>query len=335
MTVRTGYPYPSHVSAPMEFEATRGRRRLFALTTFAVCCFGAMLSIYGVFLAWLVLDHPFDVAFPWLVISVGVLLGFAAAGVVVWIDLAHAKAPIEAFLAKALEPNRVDQAVVRASELVAGVSIAAGVPAPSVHVVLHGCPNALAVGMKPESTDLYVTTGLLGLLNRDEQEAVVASVVTSIGRYDVACGTVAYAVGSGLSDMSLMWLSNDPRSWVITALLSPFWLAGWITHRLVLRWSGAERDAEAMAYTRYPPALHSALMKLRDDYHDFGPVPADTGHLWFETPALEIDHRTGEPRRLNATLDRRIEQVARALQAIDPTWTPPPARIGPAPLHNE
>ncbi len=74
--------------------------------------------------------------------------------------------------------------------------------------------------------------------------------------------------------------------------------------------------------------MSSSSVEEVHDHTDLVPVPADTGHLWFEHPAFEHNRRGGEPRRLSATLDRRVQQVASALRHVDPVVLDTAGAIG-------
>ncbi|MDH4198283.1 MAG: M48 family metalloprotease, partial [Candidatus Aminicenantes bacterium] len=50
--------------------------------------------------------------------------------------------------------------------VVEGVAIAAGIPAPRCYVIEDTAPNAFAAGRKPETAVICVTTGILDKLNR-------------------------------------------------------------------------------------------------------------------------------------------------------------------------
>ena len=86
--------------------------------------------------------------------------------------------------------------------------------------------------------------------------------------------------------------------------------------------NGLISDAAGMAFTRYPPALYSALVKLRSDTGEVGTAALGTRHLWFEPPTYE--HRTmGEvPSALPTSLDQRIaprlaREIARIQSSLD------------------
>src|SRR5512137_62009 len=74
--------------------------------------------------------------------------------------------------------------------VVEGLAIAAGVPAPKCYVIDDTAPNAFAAGRKPETAVICVTTGLLDKLNRVELEGVIAHEMSHIKNYDVLLQTL-------------------------------------------------------------------------------------------------------------------------------------------------
>ncbi|MFL6281494.1 MAG: M48 family metalloprotease [Vicinamibacterales bacterium] len=69
-------------------------------------------------------------------------------------------------------------------QVVENLSIAAGLPPPSLYVMECPAPNAFTVGADPDRTSLIVTRGLLELLDRRELTAVVAHELSHIGNRD-------------------------------------------------------------------------------------------------------------------------------------------------------
>ena len=101
--------------------------------------------------------------------------------------------------------------------VVEGLAIAAGLPAPKCYVIDDTAPNAFAAGRKPETAVICVTTGLLEKLNRVELEGVVAHEMSHIRNYDVRLQTVVVVMAGVvalLSDWmlrSFMWGGGGRR----------------------------------------------------------------------------------------------------------------------------
>ena len=86
--------------------------------------------------------------------------------------------------------------------VVEGLAIAAGVPAPKCYVIEDTAPNAFAAGRKPETAVICVTTGLLAKLDRAELEGVVAHEMSHIKNYDVRLQTVVVVMAGVVALLS-------------------------------------------------------------------------------------------------------------------------------------
>ena len=76
--------------------------------------------------------------------------------------------------------------------IVEEMKIAASLPAmPKIHIINDPAPNAFATGRKPESASVAVTAGLLGRLNRDELQGVIAHEISHIVHRDILFVTLA------------------------------------------------------------------------------------------------------------------------------------------------
>ena len=73
----------------------------------------------------------------------------------------------------------------RLVNLVEEMAVSAGVPAPNVMVIDADEPNAAAIGLSMESATIVVSTGFLSKLSRDEAQAIIAHVISSVGNGDL------------------------------------------------------------------------------------------------------------------------------------------------------
>ena len=89
------------------------------------------------------------------------------------------------------------------------MSIAAGVPMPKVYIIADAAPNAFATGRNPEKASVAVTAGLLGRLNRDELQGVIAHEISHILHRDILFVTLA-----GIMLGSIVLLSQIGRAHV-------------------------------------------------------------------------------------------------------------------------
>jgi heat shock protein HtpX len=76
--------------------------------------------------------------------------------------------------------------------IVEEMKIAAGLPAmPKIYIINDPAPNAFATGRSPKSASVAVTAGLLGRLNRDELQGVIAHEISHILHRDILFITLA------------------------------------------------------------------------------------------------------------------------------------------------
>jgi heat shock protein HtpX len=192
--------------------------------------------------------------------------------------------------------------------VVEGLAIAAGVPAPKCYVIDDTAPNAFAAGRKPETAVICVTTGLLEKLNRVELEGVVGHEMSHIKNYDVRLQTlvvVMAGVVALLSDWmmrSFWWGGGRRRSrnrggsggaegilvlvGLVLAVLSPF--IATIIQMAVSRKREFLADASSALLTRYPAGLASALRKISADTEPLEAANKATAHLYIVNPLKNI-----------------------------------------------
>ena len=189
----------------------------------------------------------------------------------------------------------------RLHNIVEGLSIAAGLPTPAVHVVPERAPNAFATGPNPKEAHVAVTEGLLETLNRVELEGVIAHEIAHIKDRDILLGTVvATLVGAAvlLAEFMLRWFwwgrgrrhGDGGRGFAILAavglvlaVLTPLFAA--MIRAAMSRRREYLADAEGAMLTRYPPGLASALRKISVDHTPMRVANNATAHLWLNRPS--------------------------------------------------
>jgi heat shock protein HtpX len=157
--------------------------------------------------------------------------------------------------------------------LAEGLSISAGLRQPRLLVVDSPSLNAMASGTRTDRAVVAVTVGLLTELDRIELEAVLAEELIQIRRQDTFPATVLVAT-FGLGRAIAVPVDRD-----------------------------AQADQAAVALTRYPPALASALEKLDTKGTDVPGQPASMAHLWLADPrpgAISGRGRLATPERIEA-----------------------------------
>jgi heat shock protein HtpX len=74
----------------------------------------------------------------------------------------------------------------------------AGIPKPKVAIVENANPNAFATGRSPKKAVVAVTTGILGLLSRDELEGVIAHELGHVKNRDILISAIAATIGGAI-----------------------------------------------------------------------------------------------------------------------------------------
>jgi len=211
--------------------------------------------------------------------------------------------------------------------VVEGLALAAGIPAPKCYVIEDTAPNAFATGRNPEHSVVVVTTGLLEKLNRLELEGVVAHEMSHIRNYDVLLQTltvVMVGVVALLSDWmrrSYWWGgmrrqgSDRERGGgagglivalgLVLAVLSP--LAAQLIRLAVSRRREFLADASGALLTRYPAGLASALRKIAADKEPLEAANKATAHLYIVNPLKDLG---GAVNRLFSTHPPIEERIA-------------------------
>ena len=192
--------------------------------------------------------------------------------------------------------------------VVEGLAIAAGIPAPKCYVINDTAPNAFAAGRKPETAVICVTTGILEKLNRVELEGVIAHEMSHIKNYDVRLQTLVVVMAgivALLSDWmlrSFMWGGGRRRGrgksgsggaegilvlvGLALAILSPF--IATIIQLAVSRKREFLADASSAELTRYPAGLASALRKISADTEPLEAANKATAHLYIVNPLKNL-----------------------------------------------
>ncbi len=216
--------------------------------------------------------------------------------------------------------------------VVEGLAIAAGIPAPRCYVIEDTAPNAFATGRDPKHAVLCVTTGILQKLNRVELEGVVAHEMSHIKNYDVRLQTVVVVMAGVvalLSDWilrSFLWggggrrrSRNDRGSGgagailvvvgLALAILAPFFAK--IIQLAVSRKREFLADASGAMLTRYPAGLASALRKISADTEPLEAANKATAHLYIVNPLKDIKGAVNKLFSTHPPIEERIAALER------------------------
>ena len=184
--------------------------------------------------------------------------------------------------------------------LIQEVTIASGLPMPKVAIVVDSAPNAFATGRNQEHALIAFTTGILDVMDRDQLQGVIAHEMAHVANRDTLVSAVAATTAGAiaiLSDMltRMMWFgggrdrdresNGNPIALVFSLLiliLAP--LAAMLLKSAISRKRESLADATAVAFTRNPAGLRSALEVLASDSTVVRQKSNSIAHIWIESP---------------------------------------------------
>jgi heat shock protein HtpX len=185
-------------------------------------------------------------------------------------------------------------------DLIHEVTIASGLPMPQVAIVIDSAPNAFATGRNPEHALIAFTTGILDAMDRDQLQGVIAHEMAHVANRDTLVSAVAATTAGAiaiLSDMltRMMWFGGgrdrnrdgggNPLLLVVSLvilILAP--LAAMMLKSAISRKRESLADATAVAFTRNPAGLRSALEVLAADSTVVHQRSTAVAHIWIESP---------------------------------------------------
>ena len=173
--------------------------------------------------------------------------------------------------------------------IVEEMSIASGLPMPKVYIINDPAPNAFATGRTPQTASVAVTAGLLGKLNRDELQGVIAHEMSHILHRDILFVTMAGIMLGSIVLLSQVFLrgmfyrslGGSGRRYssggkgggqgqiiilviaLIAAILAP--IMAQLLYFAISRKREYMADGGGARLTRYPEGLASALEKIAGD----------------------------------------------------------------------
>ena len=281
-------------------DAHRASRRLIVL--FSVSVLLTIAILYGAWEVWAHVTAAFDVVAvnvegievgpaPWfdppalLGVSLFVLAIVGAGSVFKGLQLRDGGPGLALSMgAEFVLGNEGDPQVKQLVNVVEEMSIASGVPTPSVFVLPHGSINAFAAGWSVDDAAIVLTRGALEHLRREELQAVVAHEFSHILHGDMRLNVVMMALLHGLVLIGLSGESMLMSHRVIargrkpTGFSQPAALGAAVTllvagsvgaffGKLIKASLSRQReflaDASAVQFTRDAPALAGALKKIK------------------------------------------------------------------------
>jgi heat shock protein HtpX len=208
----------------------------------------------------------------------------------------------------------------RAYDTVERLTQKIGLPMPKIYVIPTESPNAFATGRNPKHASVAVTHGILGLLNDEELEGVLAHELGHVGNRDILISSVAATIAGAITMLASMGRfamifggmggNRDRRGGGLSALfmliVAP--IAAAMIQMAVSRSREYQADATGAHYTGNPYALASALQKL-DTYARRVPMQAtpSTAHLFIIQPLLGVNF--GNLFSTHPPIAKRIERL--------------------------
>jgi len=221
--------------------------------------------------------------------------------------------PLDTALSAADDDKRLKLTQLR--NIVEEMAIASGLPVPKVFIVPDPDGNAFATGRDPEHASIAVTEGLLGALNREQLQGVIAHEMAHVRNYDIRLMTVIAAL---LGTVALLsdWAGRTARVgggsrrrgssrggggwggvvmllvWLMLILVAP------LIARLMAMGVSRQReylaDASAAELTRNPGALADALERIEGMPGATKLVHEGSAHLCIADPLeRKIDNKEG------------------------------------------
>jgi len=205
---------------------------------------------------------------------------------------------------------------------------------PKIYLVDADQPNAFAVGRKPETSALAVTSGLLYRLDRDELQGVVGHEIGHLANEDTRfMALAAVLMGSivVMADMTQRLFYSGSRysgrsssrgksggagGAIVLIVLLVLVILGPVLARLLYFAVSRSReflaDACSAQYTRYPEGLASALLAISASTHGLSIANKANAPMFIINP-LASDQMTSSAFSSHPATMQRV-QVLRAMQ---------------------
>ncbi len=216
--------------------------------------------------------------------------------------------------------------------------IAANLPnMPKIYVIADPAPNAFATGIKPENSAITVTAGLLGTVNRDELQGVVAHEMSHIVNRDILLMTFAGIMLGAIVLMSEIFLrslwfgggsrykSKSDRGGqgqiiimivaLVLAILAP--IMAQLLYFAISRRREYLADASAARLTRYPEGLASALEKISQSNYDLKTANKVTAPMYIVNPLKKKGMKLSDLTSTHPPITERIRILRAMHQGAD------------------
>jgi len=208
------------------------------------------------------------------IVFIGFLVAFTNAGMITVIIMMGAFSFVQYYFSDKMALYSMGATVVDENEapelhrMVERLCQQADLPKPQIAIADSKVPNAFATGRNQKNATVAVTRGLLGTLNQEELEGVMAHELAHIKNRDVMVMTIASFL-STLAFIVVRWgwlFSGDGRNQapVYVAILASLvvWVISFFLIRALSRYREYSADRGAVSITGNPAALASALMSI-------------------------------------------------------------------------
>ncbi|MBP7992556.1 MAG: M48 family metallopeptidase [Candidatus Magasanikbacteria bacterium] len=180
--------------------------------------------------------------------------------------------------------------------MVENLCITAGIPEPKVYIIDSPALNAFATGRDPKHASIALTTGIIGALENEELEGVIAHELSHVQNYDIRVMTVVIVL-VGLVSLLAQWFlhfgggrrDSDSKGGnlfaivaIVLMLLSP--IIAELIKLAVSRKREYLADASGSLLTRYPEGLARALEKIQASTTPLATASTATAHLFISNP---------------------------------------------------
>ncbi|MBC7769971.1 MAG: zinc metalloprotease HtpX [Phycisphaerales bacterium] len=169
------------------------------------------------------------------------------------------------FKAQEVDPGHRDPRVQAYVQDTLALAERAGLPAPKIYIIDNPQPNAFATGRNPANAAVAATSGLLGLLSRDEIRGVMAHELAHVKNRDTLTMTVTATIAGAvamLANFALFFGDRDrnPIVGILIMLLAP--IAASLVQMAISRSREYEADRIGAEIGGEPEALARALEKI-------------------------------------------------------------------------
>ena len=176
----------------------------------------------------------------------------------------------------------------------------AGLPKPGLYVIPSQAPNAFATGRNPKHAAVAVTEGLIGMLDEQELEGVIAHELAHVKNRDILISSVAATIAGAIMMVATMarWgalfggfggdrdRGGNIFGLLAMAILAP--LAAVMVQMAISRTREYKADATGAQMVGHPQGLASALRRL-DEVNkrvppEASPASTATAHMYIVKP---------------------------------------------------